>query len=78
MKRKLILTFLIIALLMLGGCTESMVYSTDIIGDYAINVYVDEETGVNYIWIHTPNSGTTITPRYNADGTLYVSNEENK
>ena len=78
MKRKLIATFLIIALLMLGGCAESMVHSTDSIGNYSINVYVDEETGVNYIWIHTMNGGATITPRYNADGTLYVSNEENK
>lgn len=74
MKRKLIATFLIITLLILGGCSDSLVQSIDSISNYSINVYVDEETGVNYIWVHTLDGGATITPRYNADGTLYVSN----
>ena len=38
---------------------------------------VDENTGVNYIVVsgelYSHGIGTTITPRLNADGTLYVS-----
>ena len=38
---------------------------------------VDENTGVNYIVVsgelHGSGIGTAITPRLNADGTLYVS-----
>lgn len=35
---------------------------------------VDSETGVNYI-LDNGSYGNAIYPRYNADGTLYVSDE---
>ena len=35
---------------------------------------VDNETGVNYIAVER-NYGVSITPRFNADGSLYVSEE---
>lgn len=44
-------------------------------GNYETLCVVDEETGVNYIVVskYTHDSGTAITPRLNADGSLYVS-----
>lgn len=40
-------------------------------------VYIDPKTGVNYIVISDYNChGICITPRLNADGTLYISNKE--
>lgn len=39
-----------------------------------IAIYVDEETGVNYVVYRISNRGG-ITPRYNADGTLYIEKE---
>lgn len=42
---------------------------------YTLNV-VDENTGVNYIVVgvdHSHGCGVAITPRLNADGTLYVT-----
>ena len=40
-----------------------------------VEVYVDNETGVNYL-ICDRGYGGGICPRYNADGTLYVSEVE--
>ena len=45
--------------------------------DAIFNVWVDNKTGVNYIVVNT-NYGKSseqivIVPRYNADGTLYIS-----
>ena len=37
-----------------------------------VEVFVDPETGVNYLFFDTAK-GSGATPRYNADGTLYVS-----
>ena len=34
---------------------------------------VDEETGVNYVVVSYYSDSVTMSPRYNADGTLYVS-----
>lgn len=36
-----------------------------------IKIYVDEETGVNYL-IYDSYGRSGITPRFNADGSLYV------
>ena len=36
-----------------------------------ISIFIDEETGVNYVCYHSAYKGG-ICPRYNADGTLYV------
>lgn len=41
----------------------------------SISIYEDEETGVEYIVFHV-GYGTGVCPRYNADGTLYISGEE--
>ena len=38
-------------------------------------VVIDLKTGVNYIVIQTLGNETAITPRLNADGTIYVSEE---
>ena len=46
-------------------------------GMYTVLNVVDEDTGVNYVVIggelHGDPIGTCITPRLNADGSLYVS-----
>ena len=44
-------------------------------GHYETLCVVDEETGVNYIVVskYRSESGTAITPRLNADGSLYIS-----
>ena len=43
-------------------------------GEYETLCVVDEETGVNYIVVSKCRfeAGTAITPRLNADGSLYV------
>ena len=38
----------------------------------SVSVYVDEETGVNYLIFSGRRKGN-ITPRYNADGSLYIT-----
>lgn len=37
-----------------------------------IDVFIDTETGVQYFVMNTSNAGA-ICPRYNADGSLYVT-----
>ena len=37
-------------------------------------LYQDTETGVQYYVVESSSTGLSITPRYNADGTLYVGN----
>ena len=68
MKKRLV-TLLVAGLTMLtfAGCK---VDATG--GLYTEHIYVDGATGVNYIEINS-NSGVAITPRLNADGSLYVS-----
>lgn len=42
--------------------------------NYAKIYYVDSETGVNYIiFQHYSTSNVGVCPRYNADGSLYVT-----
>lgn len=80
MKNKILLIIGIIALTSLTGCKGKEIKSEDEwVYDVKINagssfVYttVDTETGVNYI---VTNYG--ITPRLNADGSIYLSNKEN-
>ena len=38
-----------------------------------LSITVDKETGVNYIVYEYYHTGASVCPRYNADGTLYVS-----
>ena len=40
-------------------------------GDTNIKIFIDEETGVNYL-IYDSYRRAGITPRFNADGSLYV------
>ena len=40
--------------------------------DTRFYVYIDPDTGVNYIVYTAPNKGG-ITPRYNLDGSLFVT-----
>lgn len=88
MKQFLVCTALIAAFT-LGACSDAGVQVNDeeetvavfsftwnshngLYGDTYIAV--DNETGVNYIAVER-NNGVSITPRFNADGSLYVSEE---
>lgn len=75
MKKVLTLIFILVFMLTMFGCdtteTEDMQIEGEFISSY-IRVDVDPETGVNYILY----GGRGIVPRYNADGTLYVSEVE--
>lgn len=65
MKRISIVMILVLSLVLCGcGMDSTGSWYTD-------HIYVDDMTGVNYIWINT-DSGVTMCPRYNADGSLYV------
>jgi hypothetical protein len=55
------------------GCGNSEANEVKPSGCYSI--YVDEDTGVNYIF-YKSGYGGGLSPRYNADGTLYVSEVE--
>ena len=79
--KKIISLILVIAIILLVGCSDVEYAEADThieyMQDYYCDIYVDEETGVNYIIYnnyHCDNGG--ITPRLNADGTPYVSEVE--
>lgn len=69
----------LITLLLVGCSNQSQDSATIYFGEKefirvganlsSYRIVVDNETGVNYILIN----GETITPRYNQDGSLYVS-----
>ena len=44
----------------------------DMQGTTRVSVIVDHETGVNYVFYKSGYSGC-LSPRYNADGTLYIT-----
>lgn len=44
----------------------------DMTGTTYVSVIVDQETGVNYIF-YKSGYGGGLSPRYNADGTLYIT-----
>lgn len=68
MKKRIGLLFITILLtLCFTGCGVDATGST-----YKFHTYVDKETGVNYIWLNS-DSGVDIQPRYNDDGSLYVT-----
>lgn len=78
--RKTILIISCIAIGFLVGCGvntkaghDKEIAITEDNGDISKTVYVltDRVTGVQYIATHI-GYGTAITPRYNADGTLYT------
>lgn len=85
MKKFLICVSLIFAFLF-GACANTAVSAEQTNplkiwyhnenGNYHTLCIIDEETGVNYVVVSYDDlegSGIAICPRYNADGTLYVS-----
>ena len=89
MKRKLILLTLLLSLgFFICGCGTNKNVSDDMSNNiesnylgnildngYRVHTVIDKETGVNYIILTRWRTGGEITmcPRYNADGSLYVS-----
>lgn len=73
---KKIICFIVIVLsCFLSGCSDSGQIQETKSGN--ISIYVDDETGVNYIIFHAGYKGG-ITTRLNADGTPYISNLKNE
>lgn len=80
MKKTIIAICALVVSLVFTGCScsskgveqEQMV---DMSTAQCCYVYVDQATGVNYIIYASSNRGG-ICPRYNADGSLYVSQKE--
>ena len=72
---KKVLIVLVASCLLLGGCSEDF---EKIEGNKSneVQVYVDPETGVNYL-IYRGGYKGGITVRYNADGTVMVTEVEN-
>lgn len=85
--KKLLVCMALIAAFTLGACSDAEVqadaeeetveaFSFTWVSNAgffgSIHAVVDNETGVNYIVVER-NSGVSITPRFNADGSLYVS-----
>lgn len=72
--------FLVLAALLLvcasAGCIA--VEERNYIADYKVQIYVDKETGVEYILIGLGPNYDGIAPRYNADGTLKINEEFRK
>lgn len=87
MKRVIFIACLIFAFIF-GACSTSVVnaeqnyplkiWKQNSNGQYDTLYIVDENTGVNYIVVsgvlYSESVGIAICPRYNADGSLYVSN----
>lgn len=85
----LALTLLIVVGFVLGACSQSQSFADQLNpikiwphntnGAYNTLLVIDENTGVNYIVVssrwstgHSPDT-IAITPRLNADGTIYIS-----
>jgi len=66
MKKILIILLIVI---MLCGCNSNTESSKD---DYAISIYTDSETCVEYLKYHSGYKGG-ITERYNKNGTLKIN-----
>lgn len=87
--RKILLTVVIMAAAFLIGCSrfKNISFASDTYepfmfnktynyDEYDIEVLVDKDTKVEYMLIDKSSSygrGVSITPRYNADGTLKIS-----
>lgn len=75
MKKIMMMLVVIITIILIvsAGCVNNSDSTIGIVNDNGrAKIYVDCETGVNYLWIVYP-SGFSICPRYNADGTLMVT-----
>lgn len=72
--KKITAIILIAALILcMAGCA-SKIQTVGLSG--TTRIVVDEETGVNYIFHTFSDIGCGMSPRYNPDGTLYVSEVE--
>lgn len=78
--KELILIITACLILSVSGCQKlntNRESDSDVTGDVCIEFYTDKETGVEYVIYNAPYRGG-ICPRYNADGSLYVREEESK
>ena len=87
MKRVLVVVICLLSFI-LGACTVTItsaeqnyplkIWKQNENGKYETLCVVDENTGVNYIVVsgelYQKSVGIAIYPRYNADGSLYVTN----
>lgn len=80
MTGKVLAIILTVALILcLAGCettADANEYQRFTHWSSNLSITVDKETGVNYIVYLDHRTGSGICPRYNADGTLYVSEVE--
>lgn len=85
MKKFILLILTIILILCIASCSKAtaeetassyLFTRTNYIIDSGVmaSIVVDHETGVNYIF-YKAGYGGGLSPRYNADGSLYVSEE---
>lgn len=86
--KKIILSCAFIGMFLLGACGSYIatadqthplkIWAENDNGDYHTLVVVDGNTNVNYVVVSTDlgggNRSIAITPRMNADGSLYTSN----
>ena len=87
MKHTIALVAIILTLAILGLIAFSVVIPADAAQDRQLSIYstdtntsyydtilvIDEVTGVNYVVIARLGRSVSITPRLNADGSLYVT-----
>ena len=74
--KKIISLILVIGIVLLVACSDVEADTqNNYIQDTNCYIYVDKETGVNYI-VYSAYYKGGITPRLNADGTPYVSEVE--
>lgn len=78
--KKFLAFLMIVLVLCLVGCTDTTEQALTVKnGNNNIVIWVDSETGVQYI-IYCDSCGSRgmggITPRLNADGTLYIEGEQ--
>lgn len=71
MDMKKVIAIILCAMLILGLCGWKRIDSENVNAMVNISVFVDEETGVEYVVFGGYNRGG-ICPRYNADGTIKV------
>lgn len=89
MMKKLLISVALVVAFALGACSTLTVsadqqhplkiWFQNKNGRYCTLCLVDEDTGVNYVVVSAETGGSgfpeavAITPRFNADGSLYVS-----
>ena len=84
--KRIVIIFMCLACLLIGTCIPILadasqdhplqIWGQNKNGQYQTLNVVDERTGVNYIVVgyeRVKGGGVAICPRYNADGTLYVT-----